>query len=300
MSTPAVAQAPAVAVVVVSWNSYDDLVACLRSLTAVGLRLEVVVVDNASGDGSAGAARSTYPEATVIEASENLGFGPASNRGWHATRAPYVLFLNPDAVVTPGALEALCAILDTRPDVGIVAPATRNADGTPQVSFGPDLTPMGEWRQRRLVRGVRARDPRALARLEEATSREFEPAWVSGSCLLARRALLETLGGFDEAFFLYEEDVDLCLRARQAGFRVVFTPAARVIHRLGRSMEQAATRTRIEYDRSHLHFYRKHNGPLITGLLRLQLAIGGALGLLLRGEEGEAARARLRLAVRGR
>ena len=105
----------------------------------------------------------------------------------------------------------------------------------------------------------------------------LEPAWVSGSCLLTRRSLLETLGGFDEAFFLYEEDVDLCLRARQAGARIVLTPAARVIHRLGRSMEQAATRARAEYDRSHVHFYRKHNGLLLTGLLRLQIAVRVAL-----------------------
>ena len=267
----------AVAVVVVSWNSRDDLLACLQSLATVSLPLEVVVVDNASSDGSADAARAASPQALVIDAGENLGFARASNRGWRASRAPYVLFLNPDAVVTPGAVEALQGILETRPDVGIVGPLTRNPDGTPQVSFGPDLTPLGEWRQRRLVRRVRARDPRALARLEAASSRELEPAWVSGSCLLARRTLLETLGGFDEAFFLYEEDVDLCLRARRAGARVVFTPAARVIHRLGRSMEQAATRARAEYDRSHVHFYRKHNGLLLTGLLRLQIAVRAAL-----------------------
>ena len=132
------------------------------------------------------------------------------------------------------------ALLEARPDVGIVGPATRNADGSPQVSFGPDLTPSSEWRQRRLVRAVQARDPQVLrARLEARCSREHEPDWVSGSCLLARRSLLEALGGFDERFFLYEEDVDLCVRARQAGARVVFTPTARVIHRLGRSMERS-------------------------------------------------------------
>ena len=269
--------ARAVAVVIVSWNSRDDLVACLDSLAAVSLPLEVVVVDNASSDGSADAARAKAPQAMVIDAGENLGFARASNRGWRASRAASVLFLNPDALLTPGAVEALQGILEKRPDVGIVGPLTQNADGTPQVSFGPDLTPLREWRQRRLVRRVRARDPRALARLDETTSRELEPAWVSGSCLLARRTLLETLGGFDEAFFLYEEDVDLCLRARQAGSRVLFTPAARVLHRLGRSMEQAAARARIEYDRSHLHFYSKHNGPLLCGLLRLQIAVRTAL-----------------------
>lgn len=267
---------PAVAVVVVSWNSRDDIPTCLRSLAAVSLPLEVVVVDNASADGSAEAARAAAPQATVLDAGDNLGFARASNRGWRATRAPYVLFLNPDARVAPGAVEALRHVLETRPEVGIVGPLTRNADGTPQVSFGPDLTPLAEWRQRRRVRAVRARDPRAMAWLESATASEMEPAWVSGSCLLVRRRLLETLGGFDEAFFLYEEDVDLCLRARKAGSRVVFTPRAEATHGLGRSMERAGSRPRIEYDRSHLLFYRKHNGPLLTGLLRLHLAVGAA------------------------
>ena len=277
---------PALAVVVVSWNSRDDLPECLRSLATVSLPLELVVVDNASSDGSAEAARAIAPQATVVGAGENLGFARASNRGWRATRAPYVLFLNPDARVTPGAVEALHQVLETRPDVGIVGPLTKNADGTPQVSFGPDLTPLGEWRQRRLVGAVRARDPRAMAWVESATARELEPAWVSGSCLLTRRALLEALGGFDEAFFLYEEDVDLCLRARKSGARVVLTPDARVIHRLGRSMERAGSVPRIEYDRSHLHFYRKHNGPLLAGLLRLQIGIRRAWDRLRRAREG--------------
>jgi GT2 family glycosyltransferase len=165
------------------------------------------------------------------------------------------------------------------------------------VSFGPDLTPLGEWRQQRLMRAVRARDAIALSSLEAAISREHEPAWVSASCLLTRRLLLETLGGFDERFFLYEEDVDLCLRARLAGFRVVFTPSARVTHRLGRSMERSSGRARIEYDRSHLYFYRKHRGPLATAGLRAYLGLSGLAGLV-RGEtddDRKAARARLEL-----
>jgi GT2 family glycosyltransferase len=273
-------------VVIVSWNARDDLLACLRSLQTVTLPLEVVVVDNASADGSAAAAGTAAPHARVIEAGDNLGFARACNLGWRATSAPYVLFLNPDAEVTPGAVEALEALLEARPEVGIVGPATRYADGSPQVSFGPDLTPLGEWRQQRRVRGVRARDPRVLAALETQISREHEPAWVSASCLLARRSLLETLAGFDERFFLYEEDVDLCLRALRAGARVVFTPSARVVHRLGRSMDRGSRRARIEYDRSHLYFYRKHRGMLATVLLRLYLGVTG-VALLIRGAGGD-------------
>jgi len=275
---------PRVAVVVVSWNSREDLPRCLRSLESVGLPLEVVVVDNASADDSATAARAALPSAGVIEAGDNLGFGRASNLGWRATQATYVLFLNPDAEVAPGAVEAMAGLLDTRPEVGIVGPRTRNADGTPQLSFGPDLTPLSEWRQGRLVRGVRARRPRVLAEVESLSAFEHEPAWVSASCLLTRRTLLERLDGFDERFFLYEEDVDLCVRARQAGFRVLFTPAAQVVHGLGRSMDLAGGRARAEYDRSHLLYYRKHHGGWRTALLRFSLAIRGATRRLGRRE----------------
>lgn len=267
-----------VAVVVVSYNTREDLVRCLRSLASqVTLPIETVVVDNASTDGSAAAACMTLPSAAVLENAENLGFGAASNRGWRASSAPYVLFLNSDAVVTAGAVEALARLLDERPEVGIVGPRTVGEDGRIQVSTGPDLTPSAEWGQRRLVHGVREGQADALREAESRHAREHEPFWVSGSCLLARRSALEAVGGFDESFFLYEEDVDLCARARAAGWRIVFTPAATVRHRLGRSMEKAGQRARLEYHRSHLLYYRKHRGLLPTTVLRLLIGARGAL-----------------------
>ena len=175
-----------------------------------------------------------------------------------------MLFLNSDAEVTPGAIETLAGVLDVRPDVGIVGPRTVGENGRIQVSTGADLTPSSEWSQRRLVRGVREGRPDAVREAESRHGREHEPFWVSGSCLLARRSALQAVGGFDEGFFLYEEDVDLCARVRAAGWRVVFTPAGTVRHRLGRSMEKSAERARLEYHRSHLLYYRKHRGSVAT------------------------------------
>jgi GT2 family glycosyltransferase len=259
---------PRVSVVVVSFESRDDVDACLRSLAAHGGdAIEAIVVDNASTDGTADRVAASHPAVTLIREPENRGFGAACNRGAAAARAPYVLFLNPDAEVTPGAIEALARVLDAEPDVAIVGPRTVNEDGTPQVSFGPALTPLAEWRQRRLVRGVKRRDPKALRRAEEQAATPSEPDWVSGSCLLVRRHVFAQLDGFDEGFFLYEEDVDLCVRARATGWRVRFEPAAVVRHRLGRSMEKLAPRARLEYHRSHLRYYRKHRGPVETNLL---------------------------------
>jgi GT2 family glycosyltransferase len=163
-------------------------------------------------------------------------------------------------------------LIEARPDVAVVGPRTVDADGVIQVSTGPDLRPLAERTQGRLVRGVKERRPAALARAEAIHAREHEPDWVSGACLLTRRSVLEALDGFDERFFLYEEDVDLCVRARRYG-RILFTPAATVRHRLGASMAKAPSRTRLEYHRSHLAYYRKHRGPLAVALLRAWIAL---------------------------
>lgn len=298
--------APAVSVVLVSYNTREDLLCALGALRDhVRLPLELLVVDNASADGSAEAARAAFPAATVLANAHNVGFGRANNQALRAARAPHVLLLNPDCEVRPGAVEALLALLEARPDVGAVAPLTWNDDGTPQVSFGPALGLVSEWRQRRLVDGVRRREARALARAEVLTRREHEPDWVSASCLLARAEALRAVGGFDEDFFLYEEDVDLCLRLRRAGWRIVHTPAAEVRHRLGSSTGQAPARTRLLYQRSHLLYYRKHCGAAQTLGLRLAFTLEALAGLLLgRGPGSDPAarrayhRALLRLALR--
>ena len=193
--------------------------------------------------------------------------------------------------------------IDARPDVGVVGPRTRFADGRIQVSFGPILAPRAEWRQRRLVQGVRRADPEALRQAEALAATEHEPAWVSGSCLLARRQAIDAVGSFDEGFFLYEEDADLCVRVRDAGWRIVFTPAAEVVHHLGSSMAGAGAG--LEYHRSHLRFYGKHHGWGPRLLLRGALFARGGLGwLTARGpgaaDDRRAAAALLHLAVKGK
>lgn len=265
---------PAVTVVIVSYNTKGPLLRCLASLRDhAGQPLEVRVIDNASADGSPAAVRAAFPGVLVTENAENVGFARANNIGLRAATTPYVLVLNPDARLEPGALPALVAILDARNDVAIVGPKTLSPDGSIQVSFGPDLTPLAEWSQRRLVHGVKARHPQALREAERLAATVREPDWVSGSCFLARREALARISYFDEGFFLYEEDADLCLRVRKEGFRVAFEPRAVVVHELGRAMDTLPARARAEYDRSHLRYYEKHNGPVAALLLRLLLAV---------------------------
>jgi N-acetylglucosaminyl-diphospho-decaprenol L-rhamnosyltransferase len=279
--TASPASPPRVTVVVVSYNTREELRRCLASVRAhAGVSCQVVVVDNASTDGSADAVTSEFPEAQVIRNRENLGFSRANNQAIRNATAPYVLILNSDAELLPGALPTLAARLDTKPRLGAVGPRIVGPDGTVEVSFGPELRPLAEWRQRRLVRGVKRRRPAALRRAEARAAEEHEPAWVSAACLLARKQALDAIGGFDEGYFLYEEDVDLCLRLRHAGWDVLFTPAAGAVHHIGRSMRADPGRARLEYHRSHLRFYRKHNGAALAAALRVFIGAGAALGWL--------------------
>lgn len=291
---------PDVSAVVVSFNTKDELLACLRSLEAQRERLlEIVVVDNASEDGSAQAVRAGHPEARVIQNPTNDGFARASNRGLREARGRYALILNSDAELQKGALAALLSHLEADPGVAAAGPRTRSPDGAAQVSFGPRLTLRSEWRQRRLVKGVKQGAAWARREAERLASVPREPDWISGSCLLARRDALQAVGYFDEGFFLYEEDADLCLRLRQAGWRIAFTPRAEVIHRLGSSMAKAPGLARIEYQRSHLLYYRKHNGLVLTGALRGLLALLALLRLARASAFGSVEERRIQRAILG-
>jgi len=289
---------PPLTVVVVSYNTRADLLHCLSSLRAhAPAACEIVVVDNASDDGSAAAVRAGFPGVRVLEAGQNLGFSRANNLALRQATTPYALILNSDAEVLGGSVEALLRVIDARPDVGIVGPKTRDTDGTLQVSFGPALGLLREWTQRRLVRAVAKRDAHALERLAELTCREHEPDWVSGSCMLARVEALRKVGYFDERFFLYEEDVDLCVRVRAVGWRVLFTPEAEITHHQGRSVEHVATRARLEYERSHLLYYRKHKGVFTALVLAGFMALRACGDWLLAVGPGPDRRVRRRHAT---
>jgi GT2 family glycosyltransferase len=274
----AVLSDPLVSVIVVSHNTRDELLRCLGSLSSVTVPVEICVVDNASADGSADAVAQRFPDVRLIRNADNAGFGRANNQGLAATRAPFVLLMNSDAELRPGCLEAMLGLLRDRARLGIVGPKTLEEDGAVQVCFGPELTPLREWKQRRLVHGVKQRCPAALREAAEAASREHEPAWVSASCLLARREALAAVSGFDEGYFLYEEDVDLCRRVRQAGWSILFTPAAEAVHHLGRSVARDPERARFEYQRSHLRYYALHNGRLASAALRVYVGAASAAG----------------------
>lgn len=260
-------------IVIVSYNTREDTLACLRSIFAAppaGLG-RVWVVDNASADGSADAIRAAFPRVEIVALPANAGFGAANNVALRKSDAPLALLLNSDTIAQRGAIDGLVARLN---ETGAVAAGPRlvDRDGHPEISFGPMLSPWSEAVQRTRVRLAARSGAFARRYVANLVSRERNVDWVSGACLLVRRDAAAAAGFFDERYFLYEEDVDFCAALRARGGRVVFTPAVEVTHLRGRS-SQAGGAGASHYDRSHLAFYEKHRpgwAPWLRAWLRLR------------------------------
>jgi N-acetylglucosaminyl-diphospho-decaprenol L-rhamnosyltransferase len=262
------------AIVIVSFNARRDLEACLASLAdhPPATPHEIVVVDNASADGSAEGARAFGARVIVLD--KNAGFAAANNVGIRATESDLILLLNSDTIVPAGAVDALAERLRARPDVAIAGPRLVDADGRPELSFGKMIDPIAEWQRKNRQQQIEKGSPEELKRLDEDTAREQEVDWVSGACLLVRRADAESAGLLDERFFLYTEDVDFCYAVRRLGRKVLFSPVATVTHLRGRSRASRPEASRRAYRRSHVAFYEKHH-PALAPVLKLYLRLKG-------------------------
>jgi GT2 family glycosyltransferase len=268
------ATAPRLSIIIVTYNSRDQIDGCLSSLSSnpPSMDAEVVIVDNASGDGTAAAVRQMWPDVSVIETGENLGFAAGCNAGIRVTSGEFVLLLNPDARVTAGALDALTAHLKARPDAAVAGPRIVDEDGRAEVSCGAMIGPVAELRQKLLVSG-NARVPMVRAYVDRLTRESRDVDWVSGACLLVRREDAEAVGLLDERYFMYAEDVDFCAAIRARRRRVLFTADAEVVHLRGRSVASAARATEAAYRRSQLAFYKKHRPgwlPILRAYLTLR------------------------------
>jgi hypothetical protein len=263
------------AIVIVTYNSSREIDAALRSLTqpAPLTSSDILVIDNASTDGTAALVRERWPGVRLIESRTNLGFAAANNRAIRESSSELVLLLNPDTRVPPGAVDRLVAQLDARPDVAIVGPRTVDGRGRAELSFGSMIAPLAELRQKMLVSGNDRGFAPIVSTVERMTRRSQEVDWVSGACLLIRRADLEAVGLLDERFFLYTEDVDLCASVRRRGRKVLFAADVEIEHLRGRS---AGASTSAAYRRSQLAFYEKHH-PAWVPWLRAYLKIRGEL-----------------------
>ncbi len=310
-----VATPPRLSIIIVSWNVRELLRRALAALYAswgAAPGLEVIVVDNASSDGSVAMLEAEFPQVTRIANSENRGFPGGNNQGLAAASGDFILLLNPDTEVLGDALPRMVACMEARPHVGMLGPQLLNPDGSVQSSrrrfptlpilFG-ESTWLQRWLPRRALRAYYAQD----------TGDEVEQAvdWITGAAMLTRREVVAQVGGMDEGFFMYSEELDWCRRVKAAGWDVVYYPAARIIHHEGKSSEQVVAARHIYFQSSKVYYTRKYHGPLLAELLRAwllgqyvwQMGVEGAKWLLgrrraLRAERLRAYRQVLRNGLR--
>ena len=288
--------APQVAIIIISHNTRDLLLSCLASVVAStrDREVECVVVDNASTDGSAEAARAACPHAAIIRNPENRGFAAACNQAIRQTSAPLVLLLNSDARLNVEAFDALTACLLENERCGAAGCRVVNEQGV-ATSARNFLTPLNHALEslgiqlggRRLRRTHRLRlNPRGM---------DCDVDWLEGACLMLRRAAFNEAGGFDEAFFMYSEDEDLCFRLRQRGWTVCFSARAQVWHQGGASSALKADKMFGHFYAGQMRFLVKHRGRAAAALYRLMMAAALRLKRLRRaGRDGGELSERLR------
>ena len=257
-------------VIIVNWNTRDDLARCLASLrpAATHLAMEIVVVDNGSTDGSQALVRRRFPEVQLLALGRNVGFAAGNNRGLPLTSGRYRLLLNPDCIVHDEALEQMVAYADDHPEVGLLGPRLLNGDGSLQPSCRSFPT-IGAllfrntildrwWPDNPFARGYLMEDWR------HDTPRPVD--WLSGACLMARSEVVRQVGGLDERYYMYVEDMDWCYRVHRAGWQVVYDPTACVTHLIGRSSDQRPVAMIQQHHLSMVRYVAKHYGAAAAAL----------------------------------
>lgn len=255
-------------IVIVSWNARQALRGCLESVIAQDTEpaLEVLVIDNASSDGSAEMVDREFPAVQVLRNAVNAGFAKASNQGIRQARGRYVLLLNPDTIVRPCALERMLTYADAHPDIGALGPTLLAENG--QIDYRGARQFPTLWSE--VLKRLRLAHPvfgdNAMMNWDHRTSRDVEV--LCGACMLVRREVIETVGLLDEGFFLFGEDVDWCFRIRRAGWRVFYLSQAEVMHLGGKSSELVRDEVGFEMARSRHRLLRKAYGPRAARLHR--------------------------------
>lgn len=260
---------------VVSYNTVEDLRKCLESVRKNLPEAETLVVDNGSSDGSREMVREVFPWVELEENPGNTGYASACNRGIRVTTQPYIFILNSDVEFLADGLGGVLEYLDTHPDVGALGPLVLNSDGSLQMSCRcfPSMLEnvvhgfLGDiWPSNPFSRSYQMKD---LCR-----ERPCDVDWVSGAAMLLRREAAERVGGFDETYFMYVEDVDICWRLREVGYRVIYNPSFRLVHHIGRTSSQQSVRMLYHHHRSMFIFFRKrYRGA--KGLVLLPVVFAG-------------------------
>jgi GT2 family glycosyltransferase len=263
---------PDISIILVNWNTRDLLLRSLQSIcdTQGDLRVEVIVVDNASADDSVAQARARFPETIIVQNTRNAGFSEANNQGMAIASAPLLLLLNTDAFLHAGALQRMLAHMQAHPQAGALGCKLVYEDGSLQRSCNAFPTVASElWQALFLDRAFpnsRIFGQYTLSYWAMDDAREVDV--VMGACMLLRREAIDQVGGFDTGFFMYSEEVDLCYRLKQAGWQVRYTPDAVATHIWGGSSRKVPRETFLRLYASRVRFFRKHYGRVATVLYK--------------------------------
>ena len=261
---------PVLSIVIINYETPEYTLQCLRSLREHAPRCphEIIVIDNGSRDSSLETIRAAFPDIALIETGENAGFARASNLGIHNSRGRYLLFLNSDTRILDAAIQKMVNILAETPSVGIVAPKQVDGEGKLQLSWGQFPTLSSELVRKVLHHRLSLNDARIRDYLEERYAGPSAVDWVSGSCFMIRRQALTEAGLFDRNFFMYFEDIDLCRRVKDRGWRIQYNAELGIVHYGGVSARKNILKVLVEYRRSQIYFTRKYYG--LSGVLVLK------------------------------
>jgi GT2 family glycosyltransferase len=266
-----------ISIIVVNWNGRDLLARCLQCVEATVKQAayEVIVIDNASTDGSQAMVRRDFPRVKLIENAQNVGFAKANNQGMEIAQGRYVLLLNSDAFVKDGTIDTMVAFMDAHPAAGMAACKLLYEDGTvqPSVSRFPTLetefyTAVG---LEKLFPNSRLFGKYQMRYWDHNDLREVDV--ILGAFMVVRREAIEQVGMMDERFFMYSEEVDWCYRFKRAGWKIYSTPATEAVHIWGGTSQQIRAQMIVQLYRSRVQFFRKHYGALSASLLKLILGL---------------------------
>ncbi len=256
-------------IIIINWNTRDMLSDCLGSiaLTAGKLNVEIIVVDNNSTDGSQAMVQERFPEVRLIQNRQNVGFAKANNQALAVMQGRYALLFNSDALATPGSIQALIELADSQPGAGLIGALLVNPDGSFQASYTsfPNL-----WQEFLILTGLGRllHGRRYPSRGPNEAKGPQKVDYVEGACLLARREAFQQVGGLDEGYFMYAEEVDWCYAMKKAGWQVWYQPKSRIVHYGGGSSKNRRTQREADLYRSRVRFFRKHYGNAAASALK--------------------------------
>ncbi|MDM8532211.1 glycosyltransferase family 2 protein [Anaerolineales bacterium HSG25] len=286
---------PDISVIIVNWNTRDMLADCIDSIEqhADSLQLEIIVVDNYSSDGSQAMLQEKYPHVWLIANLDNVGFAKANNLAMKVARGRYFLLWNSDAFAVPDSMQSLYRLAESQPNAGLIGAQLRNKDGTFQASHTlfPNLwqeflilTALGRKLHGNVYPSRGPEDERGPQRVD----------YVEGACMLVRREAFQQVGGMDEGYFMYAEEVDWCFSLQTGGWQVWYQPESKVTHLGGASSSGRRTKREGDLYRSRVRFFRKHYGNrqaqllkgLIYGTTLAKTVVHGGLRMITKGRIG--------------